>query len=498
VAEIARARNAPVALVGGAIRDAWLSPDPTPGDLSGDLSGDLDFAVQGDAVSLARAVADALSGDVYVMDAGRGTARVLIKDDRRQTTDNRISSSISSSIVVRPSSLTMDFAVCQGAGWQDDLLARDFTVNAIALDLSDGQVLDPTGGLPDLERRVIRAVSDHAITDDPVRALRAVRLAFALSMTIEPDTLKMVRSVGPRITQPSAERVRDEFMEILNLPNAARALRKLDEVGLLTHITPEIEPMRTCGQSPPHRFTVLEHTFVVLEALDEVIGDWRLEIDSAMQQSLISDLQSPAVEGRTRLAVFRLAVLLHDCAKPFTRSVGDDGIVHFYGHEAASAELAAARARALRLSGDEVRRVRTIVVNHMRPNQMAREMASDQRPPTSRALYRFFRDTRDCAPELALFAIADCIGKRGDQTVSEDCAPSAQIAHLLIEKYYARFEKTVAPAPLLTGKDVLALGVEQGPRIGEILDAVREAQMAGEITTQDEARELAKQMTHDS
>jgi tRNA nucleotidyltransferase/poly(A) polymerase len=473
VQDIARTRNTPVLLVGGSVRDALMGND---------APRDLDFSVQGDAVALGRAVANALKGDFYVMDAERGTARVLVSNDEARTA--------SKEFTARYPTLTLDFAVCRGESWRDDLFARDFTINAIAVDLKTGDLLDSTGGLADVQARIIRATTDKSLADDPVRALRAIRLAHQFDMRIEPATLKHVKAVGADIVRPSAERVRDELFEIMNLSKAAPAIRRLDEVGLLAHIALEIEPMRTCEQSPPHNYTVLEHTWRVMEALDKEISD-------STRRSELGNLQSEMTEGRTRASLFRFATLLHDCAKPDTRSVGEDGRIHFYGHEEIGAAKAAARARALRLSGDEVSMVRTFVRNHMRPNQMARDAARNSRPPTPRTLYRFFRDTGDCAPLLALFAIADCIGKRGESTQPDDCAPSKQIASLLIERYYTQFDKSVAPAPLITGKDVLDLGVPQGARIGEILEAIREAQMTGEIASRAQAMQMVERMVND-
>ncbi|MCS6846367.1 MAG: HD domain-containing protein, partial [Anaerolineae bacterium] len=314
----------------------------------------------------------------------------------------------------------------------------------------------------------------------------------------EPATLAQVRAAAALLGQPSAERLRDELMAILNLRAAGRALQTLDDLGLLVPIVPEVEPMRACDQPAPHRFTVLQHTWEVLQALDGLLQDWGLTVGNARfalpdAQRLADHFGAPTVENRTRAAVFRFAALLHDCGKPATRSSGEDGRVHFYGHEAQGAELAAARARALRLSSDEVTRVHTIVRHHMRANFMARQAHA----PTLRVLYHFFRDAGDCAPELALFAIADCMGKRGAQTAVEDCAPSAEMAQRLLNAYYARFERSIAPPPLLTGRDVIALGVKPGPRVGEILEAVREAQMIGEITTRDEALALAHRLARD-
>jgi tRNA nucleotidyltransferase/poly(A) polymerase len=458
VRDLARNRSVPIILVGGAVRDALLDRAPH----------DFDFAVQGDAVGLGRAVANALSADFYVMDAERGTARVLMPNT------------------------VLDFAVCRGVTWRDDLRARDFTLNAIAIDPMAEAVLDQTGGIADLAAGQIRVTSDHALADDPLRALRAVRLKFALDMTIEPKTLALVSAIGGDILRPSAERMRDEFFDILGLPNAAQATRMLDEVGLLTHVAPEIEPMRSQAQSAPHRFTVLEHTWQVMAALDALVAHVDLAITGSARQSIVEYLQSNLAGGRTVGSLMRFAALMHDCAKPDTFSVDAEGRMHFYTHERLGADMAAARARALKLSGDEVSWIRAFIVNHMRPNQMARM----PQPPTPRTLARFFRDSGECAPLLALFAVADCWGKRGGDTNESDCRPSHQIAALLIQQYYTLFEKSVAPAPLLTGQELIALGVPQGPRIGAILRAVREAQMAGEIETHAQALALVDTVRH--
>lgn len=468
VRDLAHARGAPVLLVGGAVRDALLGRPALH---------DLDFAVQGDAVALGRAVARALGASFYVLDAERGTARVLLRDHGST------------------GSVIMDFAACRGPDWRADAFARDFTINAIAVSLDDGALVDETNGLADLNARVIRATSVHAIDDDPLRALRAVRFAFMLDMRIEPTTLAQVRAAGAMLNRPSAERLRDELMAILELRNAGRALQMLDDLGLLVPIVPEVEPMRACDQPAPHRFTVLRHTWEVVEALDSLLRDWGMELGGvrfALTEAprLAEHFGAITVEHRTRAALFRFAALLHDCGKPATHAIGADGRAHFYGHETTGAQFAAARARALRLSSDEVKRVQIIVLHHARANFMARQPHA----PPLRVLYRFFRDVGDCVPELALLAIADCVGKRGAQTTAEDGAPSVAMAQRLLSEYYARFERSIAPPPLLTGRDVIALGVQPGPQVGEILEAVREAQMIGEIGARDEALALARRL----
>jgi tRNA nucleotidyltransferase/poly(A) polymerase len=471
VREIAQAHHIPLLLVGGAVRD-WLL---------GKEAHDLDFAVRGNAKTLARAVADALGGAFYLMDAERNTARVII---------------------TRPgqAAFNLDFAVCRGDTWEEDLFGRDFSINAIALEMQSGAMLDLTGGQADLARRVVRQVTPHAVTDDPVRALRAVRIALALDGTLDPATAQAAREAASLLHWPSPERVRDELMKAMALPNAARAVRWFDELGLLQAMIPEVAPLRDCTQSPPHQFAVLEHTFVVLDYVDMLIANLRGSenlrgpvnlrgLRDLGGLALLQQLDSPTTSERSRAAVFRLAVLLHDIAKPLKRSIGEDGRIHFTGHEAAGAPMAAARAEALRLSSIEVDQVRVTVQHHGEPNRIARDAA-----PSPRVIHRFMRATGACAPEIALFCPADGYGKAGAASSAEDMQRRHNIATRLIEQYYAQYSPAAAPRPLIDGKDVMTLGVQQGPRIGQILNAVREAQMIGEISTRAEALALAQRL----
>ena len=460
----AQARHTPIILIGGAVRDALL----------GKPLHDLDIAVQGNAVGLARGVADALNGAFYIMDAERGTARVILPE------------------------IILDFSVCRGATWVEDIFARDFTMNAIGYDLDSAQLFDPAQGMQDLQARRVRSVSDHAISDDPVRALRAVRQAHQLQFEIEPATLALIQSITARtISQSSAERLRDELLAICELPRAAQAIQQLDTLGILRHIVPEIEAMRDCTQSLPHRFTVLQHTYWVLQRLDEVIAAGAAAFDAAQDDvpALAAQLHRQLAQltpNTTRIALLRLATLLHDCGKPATRGVDADGRIRFFDHERVGAMLAYERTAALKLSRDEIDQVNRTIRNHMRLNQFSRMPGT----PTLRALYRYVRAVGDCAPELTLFALADCYGKRGPNTSPDDCAASQRMATHLLALYYQRFDASIAPAPLLTGKDLLALGMSPGPTFGKLLGQLREAQMVGELSSTEQALAWVTGQTH--
>ena len=466
VRHTAQQRGLPIRLVGGAVRDALLERAPS----------DFDFVVQGNPVPLARAVANALAGDFWLMDAERGTARVFVPDEPNSEASKRI---------------VLDFARCRGNTWDDDLRDRDFSINAIGLDLADGALIDPTHGQIDLARHTLRAASDHALTDDPVRMLRAVRLAHQLDFQIAPDTLTQIRTQHASLSNTSAERARDEFLAILDGAAVVPAVRQLDDLGLLETLVPEVGAMRTCEQSPPHQFAVLAHTFWVMAALAQFMQDGALpcstlQLEPTLLDSLRAHFRTPTANA-TRQAIVLLAALLHDNAKPLTRQVNAEGKTKFPQHEAVGAPIAAARAQMLKLSSDEVQRVQTIARHHGHANAMLKRADNQPGAISAHEVYAFMRVAGSCAPELALFAAADCYGKRGDATQPADCAPNLELTQALLKRYFEHYAAEVAPPPLLTGKDLLALGWPAGKEIGRVLEAVREAQMTGELHTRADA-----------
>ena len=325
---------------------------------------------------------------------------------------------------------------------EEDVKRRDFTVNGLLMDPETREVVDHVGGRADIEARLIRTIGrpDERFAEDHLRMLRAVRFAANLGFHIEPATLAAVTRSADSIRRISAERVREEVTKLLTRGGARRGLELLAETGLLHEVLPEARAMMGCEQPP--RFhpegDVWEH---VLRMLD-----------------LMPDGPDP------RLA---WGVVMHDIGKPVTRSEDERG-VHFYGHTKRGEEIASAVMRRLRFSGADIETVLALVHHHMRFMHVEK-----MRP---NRLKRFLRMS-EFELHLELHRL-DCLGSHGKLDNHELCT----------RKLSELAEEELRPEPLLTGHDLISMGFAPGPLFKDILRAVEDRQLDGEIATREAAK----------
>jgi poly(A) polymerase len=460
-----------VYLVGGAVRDAIL----------GIASHDLDFVLSGNALRLGRKTADALHANYFPLDGERNTARVIL------TTDDK-------------SRHSLDFATFRAADLENDLAGRDFTINAIAVELSRPQeLLDPLGGVTDLKNRHLRVCAADAFENDPLRILRGVRLASDYQLRILPDTRRMMKDTASLLPRVSIERVRDELFRILDSKQPTTAIQALDYFGLLPYTLPELQSLKGVAQSAPHIVDVWEHTlatvrwlYKILDVLgpdqtpesvnDLTMGLLILQLGRYRKQ-LAVHLASPPNINRPMRALLTLAALYHDAGKPAARQVEGDR-VHFYDHEKHSAALINQRGRELQLSNEEIDRLEAIILNHMRIHFMANRNT----PPTRRTIYRFFRATGTAGVDVCVLTLADLLATYGPSLQQDMWNKYLEICVKLLEAWWEKPEESVAPPPLLSGNDLQTeFGIPPGPEIGKIKEGLREAQATREIITRDDA-----------
>jgi poly(A) polymerase len=447
-------------LVGGFIRDVLLGRD----------TNDIDIAVDADVLITASGAATALGGKYVPLDKENGVGRVVLPGTEWQ----------------------VDFTALQG-DIIEDLGRRDFTIDAMALDLDKSfnieNLLDPFHGQEDLRRGIIRAVGARVFEADAVRLLRAVRLASELGFSIDTATETLIRRHHKLIAGVPGERVREELLRLLTLGSAGPRLAHMDELGLLTALIPELSPARGVEQPRMHIWDVFEHSMKTVATAEFLLreGTWEYanrDVLNAVPWSarLQRHFDEEISHGSTRRSLLKLAALLHDIAKPQTKVIADNGRARFLGHPQEGAVEAAAIMERLRFTNRETQLVALLVKYHLRPTQMSQEGT-----PTRRAIYRYFRDTGVSGIDILFLSLADHLAARGPDLNIEQWREHARMTDYVLNRHFEE-ESLTHPPKLLDGHDIMRIfQLEPGRQVGELLEALREAQAAGEVNDKQEA-----------
>jgi poly(A) polymerase len=440
--------------------------------MSRDIS-DIDVVVPVNPEEACREAAAALNGTAFVLDKERGVWRAALPNGAQ----------VDISSIKKNRSPGLSTIVT-------DLSARDFTVDAMALPFPDGgTVLDPFGGAEDIRKKLIRALSKNALSDDPLRLMRAFRLAQQLDFHIEEDTLQAVRELSPLIGGTSPERVRDEIYIMLEGTNSHHSFREMAEAGFLEHVLPETKPMRGLPQGEAHQYDLLGHSLKAMEFAEDVM--LYPEKYFGVRAPEVTRYLSERADGRlTMRGLIKLASLLHDSGKPCTmsregRSTGGiEGRIRFTGHDLKGAQLNETVAARLKMSSLAKELLLLTARHHMRPLHMTKEHI------TRHAMYRYVRDMDEHLPASLIVALADAFATRAKpESVSTDVEG---VTLQLSEYYYGEF-LTQKEAPLLKGRDLISeFKLKPGPVFSELLNEVREKRAEGKISTREEALEYVR------
>ncbi len=420
-------------LVGGAIRDILLNRPPE----------DFDFAIEGSGIEFARKFAEKVKGTFILLSKRDDEARV----------------------VHSVSGLTFDFSGLADKTIEEDLKRRDFTLNALAVELDESRVeeekvIDPLGGFNHLTKGVIYPVGKESLKQDPLRLLRAFRLSLELDFKIDEKILDLAR--GLSLTGVAPERISGELLRIMEKPKSFKYFRLLVNLGILPQIFPEAKTFFESAE-------LLNHSLFTYEKIEQLLSG----------KNFFS--RFPA-EGASyfnpvprRKALLKLAGFFHDLGKLETRFVNGKGEAHYYGHDTLGAQKVEQMMKErLRLSNKETLTVKALVARHMHLHLLATSPVL-----TDRAIRRFFR-----LPEDEYFGLMIL-------TYADGYATAGKIAHLeaAIERMIRLKQEDTAKAKmkrLVTGHDLISLGLKPGPIFKELLQEMEDLRLEGKIETREE------------
>ena len=409
--------------------------------------------------------------------------------------------------------LSADFGawrvVAAGRGWQvdveplradtieRDLALRDFTANAVAEPLPGGELIDPLGGLEDLRVRRLRMAAPGAFAADPLRVLRLVRMVVELGLEPEAGTLASARESAAGLRAVSVERVFAELRRIVAARDVRRGIELMGEIGASAAVLPELEALRGVQQNRFHHTDVYEHTLETLDwavtlgsGLDPAQLEQRPQLALALggcAASARSLLREPLADEMSRGEALRWGALMHDAAKPLTRGVARAGGVTFYGHDARGAELAREALGRLRASERLRAHVAALVRHHLRLGFLVHE----PQPLARRTVYEYMIACAPVEADVTLLSVADRLATRGERAEQATDAHLRLAAALLPEAL--RWHADGPPdAPLRGDELARELGIAPGPRLGQLLEQLREASYAGELDTREQAISYAR------
>jgi putative nucleotidyltransferase with HDIG domain len=442
--------------VGGAIRDA----------LFGREVRHVDFVVGSDEQALARGIGRMVGGPAFPLSEEFEAWRVMAAGGEWH----------------------VDVVRMRGDRIEADLALRDFTVNAIASPAADvrAPLLDPHGGQQDVERKLLRVVSQRSFADDPLRLLRAARIAATFGLKMDDETLALGRAEAPRAGEPAGERQFAELRLILTGPDPVRGLALLDELQATTTVLPELEALRGVEQNPYHHLDVHGHTIEVLSRVIEVEAGLSAFAGPAASEAG-AVLDEPLADELTRADGLRFAALFHDLGKPSTRTVGEAGRVLFIGHDRAGARIVRALCTRLRTSRRLADYLANLTLNHLRLGFLVHAQ-----PLSRRHVYDYLLATSPDSVDVTLLTVADRLATQGQRTSPEAVTRHLELARTMLGEAVA-WRRQGPPRPPIRGDDLAAeLEIEPGPELGRLLGEIEAAVFAGEVSTREDAIELAR------
>ena len=437
-------------LVGGTVRDYYM----------GLKSYDRDIIVMDeDAREFSLKVADLFSATFVPLDEINKIYRIVLPDKINY----------------------LDITNPVGDSIEKDLMRRDLTINAIAVNIRTGELIDISGGVTDIRNKCLNYVNELNFVDDPLRLLRVYRFQALYGFELASETINAVCKYVDLIHKPAVERINHELMALFSGKYTVKALENMNKTWLLEEIFPFVKELKQVPPNSHHHLDLFQHS---IETVNQVQKIYEKASDEIKEH-----LDKIDFGGFSRLAHLKLAAFMHDIGKFSTWTIVD-GKHRFIKHDDVGAKMSVKILRDLHFSNKQIDYISSMIKNHIYPSQV---MNSPQ--ITEKIMMRYVRKMEDNSIDAIILAQADRLSARGPEITDEIVERNIAYLNMLL-KFYLEAKETIKPLPkLLSGNDVMdILNIKPSKKLGEIMDALHEAQLSGDVLTKEHAIEFVKKL----
>ena len=442
-------------LVGGYVRDFFL------GKGVNDLK-DRDIAIKG-AEEFAKKLAKNLDATFITLDSENKIYRLVLKDKENY----------------------LDISELCGSTIEEDLMRRDFTINAIAYDLKENKFIDVTGGAEDIKNKCIRAIREENFTDDPLRVLRAYRFMATTGFGINENTEEMIIKHKSLLRLPAKERIHDEVMKLFGGKYTSKTLLKMLEAGILELIFPCVKDIKKIPSNTHHHLDLIHHVIETVRQI-ELLYDGAPHphsISHKVREEINAHLDKVDFGGYPRINHLKLAGFLHDIGKPSTWTIEESGRHRFIGHDVEGEKLVKPLLKDLKFSNKQIEYISSMIRYHIYPSNVIVSPNLD-----NKIMMRYVRKMGDNVIDNIILAKADRLSAQGEAVTQEMTEQNLNGLDKLLN-FYLQVKPTLKPLPkLLDGNDIMQIiGIKQSPDLGKIISELHEAQLNGDVITKEDA-----------
>ena len=383
-------------------------------------------------------------------------------------------------VVLEDKTNFLDISELQGGSIEEDLLRRDFTINAIAYDLKKEEFIDVTGGLNDLKNGVLRHIKSENFEDDPLRVLRAFRFTSVTGFEMAEELKLAINNYKHLLLNPSHERIMYELLKLFGGKYTSKTLLLMDEFGILEELFPTVKEMKKVPPNTHHHLDLFHHVVETVRNIEELYENAPDKVKEHLNQTDFG--------GFPRINHLKLAGFLHDIGKFSTWTIEESGRHRFIKHDDVGSKMCVPFLRELKFSKKQIEYISSMIKNHIYPSNVVAAPELNEK-----VMMRYLRKMEDNVIDNIILAKADRLSARGEAITEEMVSENLNGLDKLLN-FYLEKRDSMQPLPkLLTGFEVMEIkGIKQSPELGQIMKALLEAQMNGDVNTKDEAIEYVK------